>query len=275
MRTFLRRLGNKTKHLQKIIPHLPPAFERYLEPFVGSGALFLHLQPEKWVINDSCTDLVDAWKLVRDDPEYIIQQFKKFDALFRPLCIKDKKLFCRALTDNLNKEKRGKKRSVDFMLMTYCSYMGMIFSKNKFYFQGLDLSISCRSNYTFLKNEYYDNILTISSYIRREKGYYVTNEDYKKILLLTKKKDFVFLDPPYVGNHSDTQYNKNEDITNEFILELYQQCLLLDKRGVMWLMTQADTPFVRNTFRKYTIHTFPVYRGGSNEYKHELIIKNY
>lgn len=48
---------------------------------------------------------------------------------------------------------------------------------------------------------------------------------------------------------------------------LYQQCLLLlDKRGVLWLMTQADTPFVRKPFKKCIT---------TNKYKNELVIKNY
>lgn len=274
MKTFIRRLGNKTRHLGKIIPHLPVSYHAYLEPFLGSGALFLHLMPEKWIVNDNCTDLVDAWKLVRDDPETIVSQFKKFDALFRPLSVQDKKMFCRAVTENLNNKRRSKKRTVDFMLMTYCSYMGMIFSKNKFYFQGLDLAIASRNNYTFLKREYYFHLSVIHQYLQSNTGI-LTNDDYKKTLLMAKKGDFVFLDPPYVGNHTDSQYNVGENICIDFIEELYHQCVLLDRKGVLWLMTQADTAVVRKIFEKYTIHTFPVYRGATNEYKNELLIKNY
>ena len=39
----------------------------YYEPFVGGGSLFLHLQPMKWVINDTNPNLINVWRKIRDD----------------------------------------------------------------------------------------------------------------------------------------------------------------------------------------------------------------
>ena len=58
LKTFVKWSGNKSKHLKYILPHIPK-FERYIEPFVGSGALFLKLQPDKWIINDLNKDLIN------------------------------------------------------------------------------------------------------------------------------------------------------------------------------------------------------------------------
>jgi len=50
MRTFLRRLGNKTNHLKHVIPLIPEFTGTYFEPFLGTGAVYLELLPfqEPW-----------------------------------------------------------------------------------------------------------------------------------------------------------------------------------------------------------------------------------
>ena len=74
MKTFIRRPGNKTKHLKHIIPLIPEFTGTYYEPFVGTGAVYLHLLPEKAVINDLNKDIINIWKLVKTNPECIIQE---------------------------------------------------------------------------------------------------------------------------------------------------------------------------------------------------------
>ena len=104
----------------------------------------------------------------------------------------------------------------------------------------------------------------------------IYNEDYKKILKKAKEGDFVFLDPPYIEDHNYRfMYNKNEKLDTKFMSQLKKQCDLLNKKNVKWLMTQADTKQVRETFKDYIIKEYPVYRRGNNCYKNELLIKNY
>ena len=67
MKTFIRQPGNKTKYIRNIIPHVPTDYNTYFEPFAGSGAIFLHLAPKKWVINDINEDLINLYKTIKDD----------------------------------------------------------------------------------------------------------------------------------------------------------------------------------------------------------------
>jgi len=78
LKTFVKWSGNKSMHLKHLLPYIPEKFNRYIEPFVGSGALFLNLEPEKWIINDINKDVICLWKLVQEDPEYLIKTFKRF-----------------------------------------------------------------------------------------------------------------------------------------------------------------------------------------------------
>ena len=49
----LKWAGGKTQMLSDLLPKVPSSYGRYIEPFLGGGAMFFALQPEKAVIADS------------------------------------------------------------------------------------------------------------------------------------------------------------------------------------------------------------------------------
>lgn len=159
--------------------------------------------------------------------------------------------------------------------MKFCVYMNNIIINNKFFFNSLDLHILSRNKYYFLEENNYNNILEVSEFLNNSKGK-IFNKSYQIILDKAKSGDFVFLDPPYIESHNYIfNYNKDEVLDESFIHNLYKQVKKLDKRGVKWLMTQADTKQIKNIFKEYTIKKFKVYRVASKSYVNELIIMNY
>ena len=275
LKTFIRWSGNKSKHLRHIIPHIPEEYNTYIEPFVGSGALLLKLEPERWIINDLNKDLINCWKYIKSDPETIIDGFKKFGKKFKPLTNENKKKYCRELTSKIDDMKYDINRAITYMLMKYCAYMGDIFINNQFYFRGLDQNIYIRNKSFFLEKNYSNNMLDVSEYLNDTKGT-ILNKDYKTVLSKSKSGDFVFMDPPYVEDHDyQFNYNKDEILDDSFIIGLLDQVKKLDDRGVKWMMTQSDTKTIRRIFKGYKIVKFPVYRMGQKKYVNELIIKNY
>ena len=274
MRTFVRWMGNKSKHLNKFIQYVPDEYNTYIEPFVGSGALFLKLEPDKWIINDLNKDLINIWKCVKKDPDEIISNFKDFGKKFKRMSNDRMVENCKEITNKLNDMSYNIDRASTYMLMKYCSYMGNIIHNNKFYFNGLDANIY-NNNYTFLKETNYENIRNVSDFLNNTKGK-IYNKDYKDILEKAKDGDFVFLDPPYVEDHDYRfNYNKGEILNNDFLQELLKEVKKLDKRNVKWMMTQADTKEIKRLFKEYKIKKFEVYRRFTNNYTNELVIMNY
>lgn len=275
MRTFIKWSGNKSKHLNKFIKDIPDEYDTYIEPFLGSGALLLKLQPKKWIVNDLNNDLINIWKSVADQHLRIIETFKTFSGNFKKLSKENKIKYCKETTLTIPTMSYDFTRASTFLLMKYCAYMGHIVVNNKFIFQGLDGPLYNEKDSYFLSEKYYDNLKSVSKFINDTAGE-IHNGDYKNVLKKAKKGDFVFLDPPYIeSNNYKFNYNKGENIDDLFVNELLEQVKLLNNKGVKWMMTQADTDQIRTVFKDYTIKQFPVFRAASNTYKNELLIKNY
>ena len=69
MKPLIKWPGGKSGEIQQFI-HMIPEFDRYIEPFVGGGALFFYLNPARAVINDTSAYLMQFYRLIREnDPE--------------------------------------------------------------------------------------------------------------------------------------------------------------------------------------------------------------
>lgn len=71
MRAIFRYPGSKWSIAQWIIAHFPEGYEKmvYLEPFVGSGAVFFNKKPGAVeTINDMESDIVNLFRVLREQP---------------------------------------------------------------------------------------------------------------------------------------------------------------------------------------------------------------
>ena len=79
---FLKWVGGKSQLLNQFEPYFSAAFtgvnvKRYIEPFVGGGAVFFHLNnrdylPESAILNDNNEELINTFLIVRDHVEQLI-----------------------------------------------------------------------------------------------------------------------------------------------------------------------------------------------------------
>jgi DNA adenine methylase len=68
---FIKWAGGKSKLIPTLLEHAPKTFRRYIESFVGGGAMFYAMQPRlsqdtfPALLNDSNTDLITTYSVVR------------------------------------------------------------------------------------------------------------------------------------------------------------------------------------------------------------------
>jgi DNA adenine methylase len=119
MKTFIRWSGNKTKYLKIISSYIPTSYKVYIEPFVGSGALFLYLQPSQWIINDMNKDLINTWKYIQKEPHTLIKIAKGFSSKFGGWSKEEKIKNCRWFTSTFSNLKFNAKRAALYLIMKY------------------------------------------------------------------------------------------------------------------------------------------------------------
>lgn len=280
MKTFIRRPGNKTNHLVHIIPLLPKEIKgNYIEPFVGTGALFLHLLPslsqDKWIINDLNENIINIWKLVKNHPEFLIKEIKKFKTEFLHLSNENKLKKCQQIAAKLSNDsyKNVFKKHAMYLILVYCSFNGSLEKKDTLEISSLYTNIYNNKSCHIFTDRYFDKLLYLSTMLKNGK---ICNTDYKNILKKAKKGDFVFIDPPYIEDKTYAfKYNIKE--CNFDLSILKEELDKLDKIGVKWMMTQIYTEQIVHLFEKYKKVTYinKLCFAKSSKPKTEVIIMNY
>ena len=74
---FVKWAGGKRQLLPQMEKYFPKHYNRYIEPFIGGGAVFFHLIPENSIISDNNPDLINCYKVIKDDVERLIKSLKK------------------------------------------------------------------------------------------------------------------------------------------------------------------------------------------------------
>jgi DNA adenine methylase len=276
LRTFISRMGNKTRHIKHFINYIPKDYNTFIEPFVGSGALLLHLKPNKWIINDINKEIIGLWLIVLNSLDYILKYLKNFGNKYTKIkTIEEKVIYMKKLTEKLNNLNECNEKYVLWMILNHTQYRGtLVIKNNKYIFNTIN---NASHNIPFLIKEKYFNLLkNINQYLNGTSGK-VYNTDYKNILKKVKENDFVFLDPPYLELkiYDKHKYNFDTNLTIKFLKELYDEVKKLDKRNVKWMMTQENSKEVRDTFKEYKIRKYKVYRTFLKKYVYELFITNY
>ncbi len=68
---LLKWIGNKQRFSEQISTIFPLQYNKYIEPFVGSGAVLGAMAPRRGIAGDALKPLIDMWILVQKDPEAV------------------------------------------------------------------------------------------------------------------------------------------------------------------------------------------------------------
>jgi DNA adenine methylase len=84
-RPLLKWAGGKRQLLPALAGHYPARFARYVEPFVGSGAVFFDLTAQgtlaarRVLLSDVNADLIGCYRALRDRPEAVIAELARLE----------------------------------------------------------------------------------------------------------------------------------------------------------------------------------------------------
>lgn len=244
---FLKWAGGKRQLLTAIRPLVPNSIKRYYEPFLGGGAVFFDQQPSKAVVNDFNSELINCYQVVKDFPEKLLEETLRFS--------NTSECFYRV---------REMDRDPDFILQTPVQRAARVLYLNKTCFNGLfRVNSQGQFNVPFgnYKNPTFADpavIHAVSRYLNKAKIIF-RNDDFAVAVADAKRGDFVYFDPPYdpvSDTSSFTGYSLNGFDRDEQY-RLRDLCNELTDRGVKLMLSNSDTPFVRELYNdeRYTCHT--------------------
>lgn len=78
-KTFIKWAGGKEKELPIILKNIPSDFTRYIEPFVGGGAVYLNINCPVSVINDKSDELMLLYKMIKNHNQGFIDSLNQIN----------------------------------------------------------------------------------------------------------------------------------------------------------------------------------------------------
>lgn len=79
LQPFIKWAGGKERELPLIRPHLPLRMERYFEPFIGGGALYLDTQASAYYINDKSNELILLYRLIQTQEATFLEHLERLN----------------------------------------------------------------------------------------------------------------------------------------------------------------------------------------------------
>jgi DNA adenine methylase len=237
----LKWAGGKGRLLPELLARVPPTFEAYHEPFIGGGALFFALAAQGRIgrayLSDANESLIDVYRALRDDVAGVIA------ALGQHRYERDYYYAVRA------QNPAG---------LSLPEQAARIIYLNKTCYNGLYReNQSGRFNVPFgrYKNPTIcdePNLRAASAVLQ---GVDIACRHFTSVLDYAKEGDFVYFDPPYVPlspTANFTAYNRHGFGPNDQ-RRLRDTFAALAERGVPVMLSNSDTPFVRELYAGFRV----------------------
>lgn len=261
---FLKWAGGK----RWLISQRPELFrfyeERYIEPFLGSGAVYFYMRPQRAVLSDLNKDLIATYAAIQNRAEEVE------DALL---------VHALAHSSDYYYETRSLSprsivaRAARFIYLNRTCWNGLYRVNQRGEF---NVPIGTKTAVLMDTDSFRDTSALLS-------GARLAHQDFQKTVDESLEDDFLFVDPPYTVKHNNNGFIKyNENLFSwADQVRLRDALVRADKRGARILMTNADHGSIRDLyqglFRLETISRASVLAGNSSARGKvtELLIRNW
>jgi DNA adenine methylase len=260
---FLRWAGSKRKLLPKLLPYWTAGYDRYVEPFAGSAALFYAIRPQRALLSDINPDLIQALAVIRDNPVAVYREARTYPATSNA--------FYRL-------------RAVDPSVLNPVERAARFLFLNRFCFNGLyRTDRNGRFNVPFAAQKTgdlppRDQFLTAAAML---KPCTIKCGDFERVLRsAVRAGDFVYLDPPYaVGNRRVFRQYGADTFGLSDLQRLKAVLEMIEGRGAHFVLSYAYCREAKSTFKSWPFRRVYTHRNISGFAKHrrraaELIVTN-
>ncbi|MGF0070654.1 DNA adenine methylase [Streptococcus orisratti] len=272
LQPFTKWTGGKRQLLPVIKSLMPDNYNSYFEPFIGGGALFFDLSPDKAVINDFNNELMNCYQQIKKHPQKLIELLTKHQENNS----KEYYLELRAVDrDNRINKMTDVERAARIMYMLRVNFNGLyrVNSKNQF-----NVPYGRYKNPKIVDSEL---ILSISTYLNSN-DIRILNGDFEEAVKSVQAGDFIYFDPPYIPLSETSAFTSytHEGFSYEEQVRLRDVFRKLDKKGAYVMLSNSSSPLVEELYKGFNIHKVEATRtngakASSRGKISEIIVTNY
>jgi DNA adenine methylase len=246
-RPFLKWAGGKTQLLPQFEALYPEAklVKRYLEPFVGSGAVFFHVQrllrPATVFLADGNRELMNVYLAIQDQVEKVIDHLR----VHRRSHSRDHYYKIR---DELPRRTSDAARAARFIYLNKTCFNGLyrVNSQGRF-----NVPMGDYRNPPILDEE---NLRAVAAAL---KDVELRTAHFSETLGYARKGDFIYFDPPYnplSATSNFTAYTSSlfGDSEQEELARVFRE---LDERGCHVMLSNSVTALVSRIYARYSKFT--------------------
>jgi DNA adenine methylase len=243
---FVKWAGGKRQLVNELLKNKPTHHNRYFEPFVGGGALFFEIAPDKAYISDVNADLINTYKVIKNHVDKLITDLKKHK-----------------YKEDYFYELRNLDRRETFQQLSPVERASRFIYLNKTCFNGL-YRVNSQGFYNvpfgFYKNPKIvdeENLRACSKALSNTR---IKNTSFSALEKFCKEGDFVYFDPPYIPISKTsyfTSYSKEgfSSQEQEALRDLFN---MLTTKGVYCMLSNSSSEEVRKMYKDYSDEIYTV-----------------
>jgi DNA adenine methylase len=299
-RPFLKWAGGKSQLLGEFGKRLPAGelknktITRYVEPFIGGGAVFFYLNQkfsfEQCTIADLNEELVLTYRVIRKSVNDLIGELETLESAYLAKNEREREEYYYEIRGAFNRDlpaidfrhynARWIGRAAQIIFLNHTCYNGL-FRVNRS--GGFNVPFGRYKNPDILN---VDNLMEVAARLKNTR---IIQGDFTKCRKYVDDRTFVYFDPPYRPlNHTSsfTSYSRDGffDKDQQRLAKFFRE---LDRKGATIMLSNSDPgnempgdSFFDDLYDGYTIERIPARRmincnGARRGAVSELVITNY
>jgi DNA adenine methylase len=248
---FVKWAGGKSQLLSQFEPHFPAQFGRYIEPFVGGGAVFFHLYNQGRLAGrpafliDHLQELINCYRVIQNQVEALIAELLHHEP--------------HKLEADYYYEVRGWDRAPDYMGRTDVERAARFIFLNRTCYNGLyrvnrrgwfNVPFGRYRNPTICAPQGRDNLRAVAGALQ---GVTLLVSDFGRCLEFALAGDLVYLDPPYHPLSETANFTSytSADFGVDDQRRLAEVFRDLDRQGCRVMLSNSYTDLVRELYTGY------------------------
>jgi DNA adenine methylase len=241
---FLKWAGGKQRLLAQYAPHFPPLarVNRYFEPFIGSAAVFFHLQLPKSTLSDQNGKLIELYRTVQKDVDGVIRSLKKH---------RNEKNYYYHIRAHDPESLSPADRAARLIYLNKTCYNGLYRENKKGKF---NVPFGRYRNPTICDE---GRLKAAAQALRSAR---LTVADFEQAVSRADRGDFIYFDPPYVpltSTSNFTSYN-SKGFTDQDHRRLAETILQLTKKGCFVMLSNSSADLVYTLYQGHGYRLLPI-----------------